>query len=269
MTRIWRYASPSMFHRLAGRLWAPFALSAAVFALAGLGIAFFAAPTDAQQGEVYRIMFLHVPAAWMSMLIYFVMAAYAGLGFIFRTRLSHLMARALAPTGLLYGVIALISGSVWGKPTWGTWWVWDARLTSQVVLLCLYLGFMALHNAFEERERADRTSALFAIVGLVNLPVIYFSVVWWNTLHQGASLSASGMRMAPIMLAGLLTMTLACWCHAIAVSLVRARTLIVEMEADRSWLHRQGARYIAKPVLRSVGHNSTWDTNAQQRDGSS
>ncbi|MBA4109237.1 MAG: heme ABC transporter permease [Leptothrix sp. (in: Bacteria)] len=238
MIRIWRYASPAVFHPLAGRMWPVFAIAALVFCLIGLGIAFFAAPTDAQQGEVYRIMFLHVPAAWMSMFIYFIMAVYAGLGFVLRTRLSSLMAKALAPTGLLYGVIALVSGAVWGKPTWGTWWAWDARLTSQVVLLCLYLGFIALRGAFDDPERGERASALLAIVGVVNLPVIYFSVVWWNTLHQGASLSVSGgVRMAPVMLAGLLAMTLACWCHAIAVSLVRAMALMEECEAGRTWMH--------------------------------
>lgn len=236
---LWRYAAPSVFHPLAGRLWPVFAFLAALSAIAGLGIAFFAAPSDAQQGEVYRIMFLHVPAAWMSMFIYFIMAVYAGLGFVFGTRLSTLMAQALAPTGLLYGVIALVTGAVWGKPTWGTWWAWDARLTSQLVLLCLYLGFIALSTAFEDRERGERASALLAIVGLVNLPVIYFSVVWWNTLHQGASLSASGgVRMEPIMLAGLLAMTVACWCHAIAVSLVRVRHLIAQRESGRAWLGR-------------------------------
>jgi heme exporter protein C len=239
MNPVLRYASPSLFHSLAGRLWPPFAAAAMVFAVIGLGIAFFAAPTDAQQGEVYRILFLHVPAAWMSMFIYFVMAMYAALGFVLRTRLSTLMAQALAPTGLLYGLIALVSGAVWGKPTWGTWWVWDARLTSQVVLLCLYLGVMALRTAFEDAERGERASALLAIVGVVNLPIIYFSVVWWNTLHQGASLSVSeGVLMAPVMVAGLLAMTLACWCHAIAVSLVRVRTLIEEREADRTWITR-------------------------------
>lgn len=163
MNPILRYASPSLFHPLAGRLWPLFAAAAVVFALVGLGIAFFAAPTDAQQGEVYRILFLHVPAAWMSMFIYFVMAVYAALGFVLRTRLSTLMAQALAPTGLLYGLIALVSGAVWGKPTWGTWWVWDARLTSQVVLLCLYLGVMALRTAFEDPERGERASALLEI----------------------------------------------------------------------------------------------------------
>lgn len=257
MKLMWRYASPQAFYPLAGRLWPVFAIVALGFAAAGLGIAFFAAPTDAQQGEVYRIMFIHVPAAWMAMFIYVVMALYAAVGFVLRTRLSSLMAQALAPTGLLYGVIALVTGSVWGKPTWGTWWVWDARLTSQVVLLCLYSGFIALQGAFEDRERGDRASALLAVVGLVNLPVIYFSVAWWNTLHQGASLSLSGgTRMAPVILWGLLAMSLACWCHAIAVSLVRVRTLIEQREAGRTWRLRREPHRDGTPAFGMRGRNS-------------
>lgn len=257
MSRLMRYASPALFHPLAGRLWPLFAVAAGLCGIAGLGVAFFAAPTDAQQGDVYRIMFLHVPAAWMSMFIYAVMAVYAALGFVLRTRLSTLMAQALAPTGLLYGVIALVSGAVWGKPTWGAWWVWDARLTSQVVLLCLYLGVIALRTAFDDPERGERASALLAIVGLVNLPIIYFSVVWWNTLHQGASLSVSGgVRMAPIMLAGLVTMTAACWCHAIAVSLVRVRTLIEASEAERAGLDHPPRALMARPACAPGGRRS-------------
>lgn len=238
----WKYAAPAAFYPLAGRLWPVFALVAAAMGTSGLAIAFFAAPSDAQQGEVYRILFIHVPAAWMSMFIYLLMAVYAGLGLVLRTRLSTVMAQALAPTGLMYGVVALASGAVWGKPTWGTWWAWDARLTSQVVLLGLYLGFMALQQAFDDTERGERAAGVLALVGLVNLPIIYFSVVWWNTLHQGASLSVTqGSRMAPVMLAGLLVMTGACWSHAIAVSLLRARVLIAEREAGRRWLHRAQA----------------------------
>lgn len=232
MKVLWRYASPAAFQPLAGRLWPFFAAAALGFGGVGLWLAFFVAPTDAQQGEVYRLLYLHVPAAWMSMFIYFVMAGYAALGLVLHTRLSAMMARALAPTGMLYCAIALISGAVWGKPTWGTWWVWDARLSSQLLLLCLYLGVIALHDAFDEPERGERAAALLAVVGLVNLPVIYFSVVWWNTLHQGASLSVTqGARLAPVMLAALLAMTLACWCHAVAASLVRVRCLIAERQA--------------------------------------
>ena len=238
-SHLWRYASPAVFYPLAGRLWPPFAAAAVLCAGVGLWIGFFVAPTDVQQGEVYRLLYLHVPAAWMSMFIYLVMAVYAGLGLVLRTRLSSMMARALAPTGLLYCAIALASGAIWGRPTWGTWWVWDARLTSQLILLCLYAGFIALHDAHDDVERGERVAGVLALAGVVNLPIIYFSVVWWNTLHQGATLSLSGgVRLAPGMLAALLAMTLACWCHAVAASLVRVRCLIAQREAEARWLRR-------------------------------
>ncbi|AKJ28317.1 heme ABC transporter permease CcmC [Caldimonas brevitalea] len=257
MKTLWRYASPAVFAPLAGRWWPIFAVAAIGFAAVGLYLAFLVAPTDAQQGEVYRLLYLHVPAAWMSMFIYFVMAVYAGLGLVLHTRLSTMMARALAPTGTLYCVLALLSGAVWGKPTWGTWWVWDARLSSQLMLLCLYLGFLALQDAFDDRERGERAAGLLAVVGIVNLPIIYFSVVWWNTLHQGASLSPSeGARVAPVMLAALLTMTLACWSHAVAAALVRVRCLIAERDADTVSAVRAATSPVAVPAAAAVQKGS-------------
>src|SRR5207253_1394991 len=184
-----RFASPASFFPLARRLVPWFASAAALLALLGCYLGLFVAPTDAQQGEAYRIIFIHVPAAWMSMFIYVVMAFWAAIGLAFNTRLSHTMASALAPTGALFTFIALWTGSFWGKPTWGTWWVWDARLTSELILLFLYFGFMALQAAIDDRRRAERAGALLAIVGVVNVPIIYYSVQWWNTLHQGASVS--------------------------------------------------------------------------------
>ena len=176
--------------RLAGALvpwcWAV----AAVLAAAGLWIGFFVAPTDATQGDAYRIIFIHVPAAWMSMVLYVAMAFWAAIGWAFNARLASMLARAIAPTGALFTFLALWTGALWGKPTWGTWWVWDARLTSELILLFLYLGYMALVAAIDDPRRADRAGALLAIVGVVNVPIIYFSVNWWNTLHQGATISA-------------------------------------------------------------------------------
>lgn len=223
------FASARRFDPLAGRL-APWFFAAALLLLAaGLHVGFRVAPTDAQQGEVYRIIFIHVPAAWMSMFIYLLMAAYSALALVFHTRLSSMMASALAPTGALFTVIALASGALWGQPTWGTWWVWDARLTSELILLFLYLGYMALEAAIDEARRAERACALLALVGSLNVPVIYFSVQWWNTLHQGASVSFStAPSMAATMLAGMLLMTLACWMYTIAVALVRVRCLLRE-----------------------------------------
>jgi heme exporter protein C len=223
------YASPQTFFPLAGRIARICTVFAGIFALAGLYVGFFLAPSDAQQGEVYRIIFIHVPAAWMSMFIYVVMAFWSAVGFAMQTRLSAMMARALAPTGALFTFIALWTGSLWGKPTWGTWWVWDARLTSELILLFLYFGFMALQASIDERRRADRAGALLAIVGVVNIPIIYFSVQWWNTLHQGASVSFTrAPSMAATMFTGMLLMALAFWMYSIAVTMVRVRCEIVE-----------------------------------------
>jgi heme exporter protein C len=225
------FASPHTFLPLAGTLARWSALGAALLAAAGLYVGFCVAPTDAQQGEVYRIIFIHVPAAWMSMFLYLVMALWAAAGLAFNTRLSHMMARAIAPTGALFTFIALWTGSLWGKPTWGTYWVWDARLTSELILLFLYLGFIALQASIDDPRRADRAGALLAIVGAVNVPIIYYSVQWWNTLHQGASVSfTKAPSMAATMLTGMLLMALAFWLYSIAVTLVRVRCIILERE---------------------------------------
>src|SRR4029079_12253562 len=229
------FSSPATFYRLAGWL-APwfFALGAA-FPLAGLYIALVVAPTDAQQGEVYRVIFLHVPAAWMSMFLYFIMSCYGGLSLTFYTRLAAMMARAIAPTGSMFTFVALWTGAFWGRPTWGTYWVWDARITSELVLLFLYVGFIALANAFEDPRRGDRASALLALIGLVNLPIIYFSVLWWNTLHQGSTVKFSGTSMHVAMLWAMLLMALSFWAYAIGMALVRVRAIILERERRTHW----------------------------------
>ena len=231
-----KYASPQTFFPLAGALAPWFAASAAVLFVAGLYIGFFVAPTDAQQGESYRIIFIHVPAAWMSMLIYLVMAFWAGVGLAFNTRLSGMMASALAPTGALFTFVALWTGALWGRPTWGTWWVWDARLTSELLLLFLYFGFMALQAAIDDPRRADKAGAVLALVGVINIPIIYFSVQWWNTLHQGASVSLkSAPTMAATMFTGMMVMVFACWAYAIAAALWRVRCVILERERRSDW----------------------------------
>jgi heme exporter protein C len=195
------------------------------------------APTDYKQGEGYRIIFVHVPAAWMSMFIYVVMAGWAGVGLIFNTRMSSMMAQALAPTGAMFTFIALWTGSFWGKPMWGTWWVWDARLTSELILLFLYIGFMALQASIEDPRRADRAGAILALVGVVNIPIIYFSVKWWNTLHQGASIRiGQESTMAVTMLWTLLIMALGFWMYSIAVVLARVRCIILERERNATWV---------------------------------
>jgi heme exporter protein C len=224
------YASPQTFFPLARTIAKWSSIGAIVLCAAGLYVGLFVAPTDAQQGEAYRIIYIHVPAAWMSMFIYVVMAFWAAIGLAFNTRLSGMLATALAPTGALFTFIALWTGSLWGKPTWGTWWVWeDARLMSELVLLFLYLGFMALQAAIDDARRADRAGALLAIVGVVNIPIIYYSVQWWNTLHQGASVSfTKAPTMAATMFTGMILMALAFWLYSIAVAMVRLRCIILE-----------------------------------------
>ena len=233
----YKYSSPATFYGLAGKLIPWFYGAAALLCIAGLYIGLFLAPTDFQQSEAYRIIFIHVPAAWMSMFIYIVMAFWAALGLAFNTRLSFMMMSALAPTGAMLTFVSLWTGALWGKPTWGAWWVWDARLTSELILFFLYLGFMALQAAIDDPRRADRAGALIALVGVVNVPIIYFSVRWWNTLHQGASVSMTkAPSMAAIMLVGMLVMALAAWMYSIAAAMSRARCIILERERNSQWV---------------------------------
>ena len=231
-----KYAAPQRFYALSGTL-IPYCVAIAVIAtIIGLTIGLLIAPSDHQQGESYRIIFIHVPAAWMSMVIYLAVAFWAAIGLIFNARLASMFALALAPTGALMTFIALWTGSLWGKPTWGTYWVWDARLTSELILLFLYLGFLSLHASIEDTRKADRSAAVLAIVGVVNIPIIYFSVKWWNTLHQGASVSLTkAPTMATQMLTGMLIMTIAFWAYSFALSFYRCRTLILERERHAAW----------------------------------
>jgi len=236
-TRLFTYAAPSRFYGLARALSPWLWGAAAVLAAAGLYIGFFVAPTDAQQGDSYRIIFIHVPAAWMSMVVYLAMAGWAAIGWAFNARMASMLARALAPSGAIFTVIALATGSFWGKPAWGTWWVWDARLTSELILLFLYLGFIALVEAIDDPKRADQAGALVAIVGAVNVPIIYFSVRWWNTLHQGATITiSSAPKMASSMLLAMLVMTFAFWAYAFAVVLMRACAIVLERERETDWV---------------------------------
>jgi heme exporter protein C len=231
-----RFASPASFPPLARAVVPWFALPSASLAAAGLYLGLIVAPADAQQGEVYRIIFIHVAAAWMSMFIYMVMAFWSAVSLMFNARLAAMMAQALAPTGALFTFIALWTGSLWGKPAWGTYWAWDARMTSELILLFLYFGYLALRNAIADARRADRACSVLVLVGVVNIPVIYFSVQWWNTLHQGATVSLTAApRMAAIMLTAMLLMTLAAWLYTIAISLVRVQAIVLERERSVSW----------------------------------
>ena len=232
-----KFSSPASFYPLAGKMVPLFTLIAVALIGVGLYMSFFVAPTDYKQGEGYRIIFVHVPAAWMSMFIYLVMAFWSVMGLVFNTRLSAMMSTALAPTGAIFTFIALWTGAFWGKPMWGTWWVWDARLTSELILLFLYLGFIALQGAIDDPRRSDRAGALLVLVGVVNIPIIHYSVKWWNTLHQGASVSVTqGSSMSTIMLWTMLIMALGFWAYTIAVAMARVRCIILERERDTTWV---------------------------------
>jgi len=233
----YKYASPAKFYPLAGKLIPWCGWAAAVLTVIGLSIGLGIAPTDFQQGEAYRIIFIHVPAAWLSMFLYLVMAFWGALALGFNTRLSAMMAQSIAPTGALMTLIALWTGSLWGRPTWGTYWAWDARMTSELILLFLYLGIIALRNAIDDPRRADRACAVLSLVGAINVPIIYYSVKWWNTLHQGSSVSMTAApKMAAIMLSGMLIMSFAAWFYSIAVSLHRVRSIIIGRERGAAWI---------------------------------
>ncbi len=234
-----RLSSPPVFFRASGLLLRGLVPAALLLGGVGLWMALFVAPTDEQQGEVYRILYLHVPAAWMSMLIYVVACAYAALHCVYRGTVSAVMVRALLPTGAWMTVLALATGSLWGKPTWGTYWIWDARLTSELLLLFIYFGLMAVASLVEDDSKTDRLLAWFTLIGLFNIPLIYFSVVYWNTLHQGASIGASGApRMAADMKMTLILCTLAMWCACAALAMTRARWHLLGRESGAAWVRK-------------------------------
>ena len=228
MNWLFRYANPHNFMRLSGAV-LPFVAAAAV-ALLGLGLYLgFTAPPDYQQGRTVLIMFIHVPAATVAELAYGAIAVCSLLSLVWRHPLSDTAARAAAPLGAIFTALGLVTGALWGKPMWGTYWVWDARLTSFLLLLFVYLGYMALWSAIEDETRAARASAILALVGAVNIPIIKFSVEWWSTLHQGESI-VSG-KLAPVFLAPLLLMMSAYAFLFLALWMVRIRTAIVERRA--------------------------------------
>jgi len=232
-----RLAAPKFFYPFAGRLLPYLAWLAAGLLLLGAGWGLAVAPADYQQGDSYRIMFIHVPAAWLSMLTYMVMAGGAFVFLVWRMKLADMLAKCCAPLGAAFTALTLITGSLWGKPMWGTWWAWDARLTSELVLLFLYLGLIALRGAIDEPQRAGRATALLALVGVVNIPIIHFSVEWWNTLHQPASLTRmDGPAIHPAMLTPLLLMIAGFTVYFAAVLLQRMRCEILERERDARWL---------------------------------
>ncbi len=229
--------SPKHFYRIAGS-WIPWlAAVCGLLMLYGLYQGMVVAPTDYQQGDSYRIMFIHVPSAWMSLFIYVVMAAAGAIGLIWHMKLAEVIAISSAPIGASFTFLALVTGSIWGKPMWGTWWVWDARLTSELILLFLYLGVMALYGAIDDKRTAARATAILAIVGVVNIPIIHYSVEWWNTLHQGPTVTKFGAPSIDIrMLIPLLVMAVAFKLFYLLVVLMRARVEVLERERNARWV---------------------------------
>lgn len=239
MLFIHKTGSPAYFYWLSGKmipwLWAAFFILVAWGLYQGL----FVAPADYLQGESYRIIYIHVASAWMSMMIYGIMAAMGFIALVWHIRISEILMISSAPIGAAFTVIALATGSLWGKPTWGTYWVWDARLTSELVLLFLYLGILGLHGAIDEPRKAARAVALLAIVGIVNLPIIHFSVNWWNTLHQGSTVNLAGESTIDIsMLVPMLVMAVATQFFYGAVLLSRARVLLLTQDFKKQWAAR-------------------------------
>lgn len=239
MTWTWfhRLGSPPYIYRLAGRLTPWFGWIAAVLLLGALFDGLVLAPPDYQQGDGFRIIYVHVPTAWLSLMIYTWMAVAAAVGLIWRIKVAHAAAAACAPIGASFTAVALVTGMLFGKPMWGAYWVWDPRLTSELLLLFLYLGYMGLRASFDDLQRADRASAVLAIVGIVNVPIVHFSVIWWNSLHQGSSLSLTGKdTIATPMLIPLLLSMLGFTLYFLAVVLVRLRGEVLRRERAASWI---------------------------------
>jgi len=232
-----KLGSPPYFYRLAGRflpwLYAIALVTGAVGLYGGLAVA----PADYQQGDSFRMIYVHVPCAWMSLFVYAFMAANSFVALVWRIKLSETLAMASAPVGAAFTFITLVSGSLWGKPMWGTWWTWDARLTSELVLLFLYLGVIGLYHAIEDARQAARAAAFLALIGVVNLPIVHYSVVWWNTLHQGQTVSLMGQsKISSSMLWPLLTMAFATHVYFFASLLARARAALLALESGKDWV---------------------------------
>ncbi len=234
---IHKLGSPPWFYDFTAKFIPWFWLIFAALTVWGLYLGLFQAPADYLQGESFRILYLHVPAAWMSLLIYIFMAVMAFIALVWRIRIVEILAMSSAPIGAAFTLVTLAAGSLWGRPTWGTYWVWDARLTSELVLLFIYLGIIGLYNAIDEPRKAARAACLLALVGAVNLPIIHYSVKWWNTLHQGSSISVTGgSSIDASMLYPLLIMAVATKFYFAANLLTRARVKLLEQDVRKAWV---------------------------------
>lgn len=236
-TFIHKAASPRTCYRWS-RLLQPWVMMICFIAFSyGLIAGLVFAPSDYQQGNVYRIMYLHVPAAIMSLVVYLIMALVSIFFLIWKIKISDIIAKVSAPIGAVFTLLTLITGSIWGKPTWGTWWIWDARLTSELILLFIYIGIIALRGAILEYQLAGRACGILTLVGVVNIPIIHFSVDWWNTLHQGASLSFfQPSTIAPRMLHPLISMIIAFMAYYLWLLMVKVRYELLSREHQTSWV---------------------------------
>jgi heme exporter protein C len=245
LTSIQRFhalANPARFMALSDRLVMPLAVLTFALIATGLYFGLFVAPADYQQGETVRIMYIHVPSAWLGMFGYMVMAGASAVALIFRHPLADVCAKSAAPIGAAFAFITLVTGSLWGRPMWGAWWVWDARLTSMLILFFLYLGYIALWATIEEPVRAARAAAVLALVGSINVPIVHFSVVWWNTLHQPASVfRIDGPQIATSMLVPLAIMALGFTAFFVTLLLVRMRAEILRRRVRALRLAKAGA----------------------------
>ena len=234
-----KLASPPHFYDLAAKIIPWFLMPALALIAYGTYAGLFLAPADYQQGDAFRIIYVHVPAAYLSMLAYSAMAISAGIGLIWRMKLAHAVAAGAAPLGAWFTFLALATGSIWGRPMWGTWWEWgDPRLISELIMLFLYFGYMALRAAIDDTQKADRASAVLALVGAVNIPIIHFSVEWWSSLHQGPTLiREGGPAIEPLMLYPLLAMILGFSLLFGAMLLARVRTEVLYRERRARWVH--------------------------------
>jgi heme exporter protein C len=196
------------------------------------------APADYLQGESFRIIYIHVPCAWMSMFVFVFMAVQGAIALIWRIKLCEIFVVAAAPSGAIFTAITLVTGMLWGKPTWGTYWTWDARLTSELVLLFLYLGVIALYQAYSDHRAGARAASILSIIGVINIPIIHYSVVWWNTLHQGDTVGLSGSKMHISMLWPLLVMALALKLYWVAVLLLKSRVMVLRLERSKAWAQK-------------------------------
>lgn len=237
-----KYAAPERFYKLAVTLTPWFGWSSLLLFIVGLYGGLVYAPADYQQGDSFRIIYIHVPSAWMSLFVYVVMATAGAIGLVWKVKIQDAIARACAPIGAAFTFLALVTGSIWGKPMWGTWWVWDARLTSELILLFLYFGYMALQSAISDRRMAARAGAILALVGVINIPIIHYSVEWWSTLHQGPTVSKMDAPSIHVdMLIPLLIMFVAFKLYFFCTLMIRARGEVLEQEKNSQWVRELAA----------------------------